>query len=140
MYTTQTMNSICLPKESLTNTRQEFALFAGFGLLNNSQPNEDRLRMGWTRISGQMSNTTDEYGKCIIGLRDPEYTGSALCKGDSGGPLIQYINDRAVLIGIQVKVDALKGQSCTGLTTDSLMYFVRIAHQISWIVRTVTRN
>ncbi|XP_054155871.1 chymotrypsinogen A-like [Oppia nitens] len=136
MYTTQTMNSICLPKESQTNFRQEFALFAGFGHLNNSQPNEDRLRMGWTRISGQMSNTTDEYGKCIVAVRDPEYTGSASCKGDSGGPLIQFINGRAVLIGVLSSGSAPPEETCT----ERLTYFVRIAHQILWIVRTVSRN
>ncbi|XP_054164899.1 uncharacterized protein LOC128962545 [Oppia nitens] len=93
------LNGICLPPLDALNSEDEFALMAGYGYVNRDEKS-DRLKIGYIRIKKTYNNASDYWRMIILGERYPSYNGTFSCSGDSGGPLYQYVNGRAVLIGI----------------------------------------
>ncbi|XP_054155893.1 chymotrypsinogen A-like [Oppia nitens] len=145
-----TVNSICLPDRDIVNTDKELALFAGFGYIDGSVSNTGPLRTGVSMIIKTFSNISDDWGKRIMGARYPANRGPALCKGDSGGPLIQYVSggssvdgmgDRAVHIGVSsASYGPLPVANCHNTDPNAYMVFIRVSKYIDWIIETVLTN
>ncbi|XP_054155999.1 chymotrypsin-like elastase family member 2A [Oppia nitens] len=134
-----TINGICLPEKYPDDPyNDELALYAGFGRLANGVVNEGRLRTGFVKIDN--FNTQSSGEPRIYTKRYPEGRGIGLCIGDSGGPLIQYVDGgRAVIIGIASIV--LRGtDDCFINSTDSFMIFLRVSNYVDWINQTVIDN
>ena len=57
-------------------------------------------------------------------------------QGDSGGPVVQYFNGRAVLIGLIVANELTHPEDgqCTGNNT---FYMTRVSVKIDWILETI---
>ncbi|XP_054166159.1 plasminogen-like [Oppia nitens] len=141
-YQPPLMNSICLPDKDIVNTANELALSAGYGYIDEGVVNNGSLMMAGLMIDKLIDNRTDAMGNWILGYRHPFSNESpAVCKGDSGGPLIQYVGDRAVLIGINSRSSRI-GPNNNCQTTDPYkpMFFMRVSKFIDWIVNIVTNN
>ncbi|XP_054162841.1 venom peptide isomerase heavy chain-like [Oppia nitens] len=123
------INSICLPPIGHYNTDNEYAVIAGFGDIYGAK-DVNRLLMGWTRIPPQQSNSL----VLVIDKQYPYPDGSYVCFGDSGGPLIQYVNNRAVIIGVAAKA-LVNVFYCTqyNATTPVIITYVRVSDKINWI-------
>ncbi|XP_054158655.1 plasminogen-like [Oppia nitens] len=145
-----TVNSICLPDSHSVNTDKELALFAGFGYIDEGVSNPGQLRTGWLKLLKTLNNNRhDLWGNQIQALRYPIGKGLAVCRGDSGGPLIQYVSggssdvviDRAVLIGV---AKGFLGQplagGCLSADPNTYMTFIRVSKKIDWIIQTVLNN
>ncbi|CAG2167361.1 unnamed protein product [Oppiella nova] len=124
------MNSICLVQGNTFNPFNEYAIMTGFGTVSPTR-GVDRLQVGWTLIREIRFNDDDGDGWTIV-VDQYRGNGSIPCSGDSGGPLFQYLNGRAVLIGIY--------RSVTGCETKETSYYVRVSRHIDWIVKTITNN
>ncbi|XP_054156009.1 lectizyme-like [Oppia nitens] len=135
------LNSICLPQNGLNNTGgggYKYALIAGFGLMakedkyylidDHIQPN--RLQMGWTRVLPVKPN--DNPNHLTVNVY-PFPGGSHTCNGDSGGPLIQYTNGRAVLIGVASSTRIYKVTYKCVLEEQMNMTFIKVLTKINWI-------
>ncbi|XP_054154935.1 chymotrypsin-like protease CTRL-1 [Oppia nitens] len=135
----QQINGICLPEPNIMNTEQELALIAGYGSTTGDDVrNTGQLKMGWTVIA-KPYDTTYPYTNIIVVFRYPHNTGAAMCYGDSGGPLIQFVGNRAVLIGIQSGISGTVGR-CLSRQSDSKMAFIRLSSAVQWIVNTINSN
>ncbi|CAG2105951.1 unnamed protein product [Medioppia subpectinata] len=122
---------VCLPDMNQINRDGQYALFAGYG-------NVDGLPMvGWTRIKPFKPGK----GRTIVATRYPSQAGEFKCKGDNGGPLIQYIdNGVAILIGVYSENMVYKNGQCMPLKDKHSMTFTRVSRQIEWILRVVRRR
>ncbi|XP_054158654.1 venom peptide isomerase heavy chain-like [Oppia nitens] len=127
----KTINGICLPKEDIINTNDELALIAGYGAINDTTDLNGRPHMGWLKIMKPEFDSNDSNGTLILAERAPG--GSLSCKGDSGGPLLQYINGRAVLIG--VIQGGVSSNYCPEINFPA--YYVRLSKHIEWIKQIV---
>ncbi|XP_054159104.1 clotting factor B-like [Oppia nitens] len=138
------MNAICLPTNSSIKSSSsgkykpsenlnQLALVAGFGDYGNHYHTINRLHIGWVYI---------RYNNDLLSYymrRYPKYSGTSICNGDSGGPLYQYINGRAVLIGITRSSEAI--DSCLDPKDyKAMMTFVRILPHLDWITNIVSNN
>ncbi|XP_054158653.1 serine protease 3-like [Oppia nitens] len=127
----KTINGICLPKEDIINTNDELALIAGYGAINDTTKLKGRPHMGWLKIMKPVFDSNDSNGTMITAERTPG--GSMTCKGDSGGPLLQYINGRAVLIG--VTKGGIMSNYCPKISFQT--YYIRLSKHIEWIKQIV---
>jgi len=59
------------------------------------------------------------------------YGGKDSCKGDSGGPLFTWVNDRAVLVGV-----VSRGKGCAA--HNQVGIYTRITHHLKWMQDHVT--
>ncbi|XP_054155928.1 vitamin K-dependent protein C-like [Oppia nitens] len=135
------VNSICLPDKDIVNTDEELALTAGFGQTDQEEYNLGPLLMGWIKLDKVDNNYTDLSANTIIAHRYPINTGTAVCKGDSGGPVIQYVGGRAVLIGLNKLITIENsGENCLPYKSHHTMQFTRVSKFIDWIVDTVNNN
>ncbi|CAG2115797.1 unnamed protein product, partial [Medioppia subpectinata] len=57
--------------------------------------------------------------------------------GDSGGPLIQYVDGVAVLIGISRGVEPIPTAHCVVQDPNKRAWFTRVSLKIDWIIGTV---
>ncbi|XP_054166152.1 transmembrane protease serine 11E-like [Oppia nitens] len=94
------VNSICLPEKDIVNSVDELALTAGFGMTDEGIQNTGLLWMGWIKMDKPINTLRDRWGNWILAHRYPFKTGLSFCNGDSGGPVVQYVGGRAVLIGL----------------------------------------
>ncbi|XP_054155677.1 chymotrypsin-like protease CTRL-1 [Oppia nitens] len=134
----RTLNGICLPMANQHNDRDELALMAGYGLVTGTT-RSDRLRMGYIRIRAAVGNETDYWRFAILGQRYPQYNGTFSCPGDSGGPLYQYVNGRAVLIGINTgRTDGYL--KCHEINDRIYVLFVRVSYFTQWITNTINKD
>ncbi|CAG2101657.1 unnamed protein product [Medioppia subpectinata] len=133
-----TANSVCLPVRNSTNTGQEMALFSGWGSVADTaaiaplqQSNQNDLHKTDYVIDGTVSCGGDPKQVCGREFRH------MACFGDGGSPLVQYDNNRAVLLGIYSH-HRLLGSAGTGqLCPPAVQYFTRVSYYIDWILRTV---
>ncbi|CAG2102228.1 unnamed protein product [Medioppia subpectinata] len=134
------INAICLPEENVTNLNEEYALLNGFGADNENGTGSGIQRMGWTKIMKGYAD--DSMGQnCILKYkRIPFPSGTAPCTGDSGSPIIQYVNGVAVLIGIHVRVDGVMGTACVDLDPNAKGDGPRVSYHMQWIVNTIYDN
>ncbi|XP_054159098.1 clotting factor B-like [Oppia nitens] len=146
------MNAICLPTNSSIKSSSsgrytpssdrykpsenlnQLALVAGFGDYDNDGPTVDLLHMGWVYLV----YNNDELNYYI--RRYPKYNGTSICSGDSGGPLYQYINGRAVLIGIAQGTHKTHTSCLNTNDYNKLILFVRILPHLDWITNIVSNN
>ncbi|CAG2104649.1 unnamed protein product [Medioppia subpectinata] len=116
------INSVCLPKADIYNTDKEYALVAGFGAMNYTKHLADWLQMGWIRIWEKKDTRFDYYGKMIIARQVADSV--SVCRGDSGGGVIQWQNGKAVVIGIvhakMANYPNITTDEC-GISRDSLL-------------------
>ncbi|XP_054162844.1 venom peptide isomerase heavy chain-like [Oppia nitens] len=131
------INSICLPPIDYYNTGNEYAVIAGFGKINGAY-NVNRLMMGWNRIPPQQSNSLT----IVVNTQYPYPGGAYICFGDSGGPLIQYINGRAVLIGVTSRMGNMNLIYCSpyDATKPVESTYVRVSDKINWILTQINTN
>ncbi|XP_054166160.1 chymotrypsin A-like [Oppia nitens] len=139
------VNSICLPDKDIVNTENELALMAGFGYIDDGVDNYGPLMMGGQMIAEPFFNENDSNGTFIIGYRHPlNLASAAVCRGDSGSPLIQYAGGRAVLIGTHRASNRDYGngtvRECTIQNIYARMYYIRVSLVIDWIIDTVINN
>ncbi|XP_054156004.1 chymotrypsin-like protease CTRL-1 [Oppia nitens] len=137
-YLSPAVNGICLPDKDIVNTEDELALNAGFGYIDESVVNYGPLMMEWIIIKKAFNTTRDGWDNWIRSYRYPHYTGSGICKGDSGGPVVQYVGDRAVLIGI-TSASSLNVH-CLAYNPNAIMIFIRVSRFVDWIVDTIENN
>ncbi|XP_054155899.1 ovochymase-like [Oppia nitens] len=144
-----TVNGICLPEKNIVNIDDELGLVAGFGYIDQGVSNPGPLRTGWLKLMKIFTNSTDAWGAWIIAFRYPTNGGTATCKGDSGGPLIQNVlssdssdgQNRAVLIGVSSSLAVNKPVGyCLNPDPTTQMVFMRVSKFIEWIVETVLSN
>ncbi|XP_054161804.1 uncharacterized protein LOC128959813 [Oppia nitens] len=121
------LNGICLPPLDALNSEDELALMAGYGLVSDTEES-DRLKIGYIRIKRTYNNARDYWRMIILGERYPSYNGTFSCAGDSGAPLYQYVNGRAVLIGIN-HGRTVSNHKCDAINDGAYVIFVRI----SWV-------
>ncbi|XP_054155674.1 chymotrypsin-like elastase family member 1 [Oppia nitens] len=120
------------------NDRDELALMAGYGAVTHTQYS-NRLRMGYIRIKAAVNNRIDYWRQAILGQRYPQYNGTFSCPGDSGGPLYQYVNGRAVLIGIN-HGRTFSRSKCHEINDRVFGIFNRVSYFTEWITDTITKN
>ncbi|XP_054159096.1 transmembrane protease serine 11D-like [Oppia nitens] len=142
------INAICLPSNSRNSSNDRYsgksviinqlALVAGFGAYDNDgHIAVDRLHMGWVYLVNN-NNNNDDLNYYVT--RYPRYNGTVICSGDSGGPLYQYINGRAVLIGIAQGTDKPYTTCLDPNDNNNIMSFVRILPHLDWITNIVSNN
>ncbi|XP_054161829.1 U21-ctenitoxin-Pn1a-like [Oppia nitens] len=119
------LNGICLPPLDALNSEDELALMAGYGLVSDTEKS-DRLKIGYIRIKRTYNNARDYWRMIILGERYPSYNGTFSCSGDSGAPLYQYVNGRAVLIGIN-HGRTVSNHKCDAINDGAYVIFVRIS-------------
>ncbi|XP_054165128.1 venom peptide isomerase heavy chain-like [Oppia nitens] len=135
----RTLNGICLPMANQHNDRDELALMAGYGKVTDTN-RSDRLRMGYIRIRAAVRNETDYWRIVILGQRYPQYNGTFSCPGDSGAPLYQYVNGRAVLIGIHQGINDGYWIKCHEINDYVFGVFPRVSYFTEWISDTINKN
>ncbi|XP_054159037.1 chymotrypsin-like elastase family member 2A [Oppia nitens] len=146
------MNAICLPTNSSIKSSSsgrytpstgkytpsenlnQLALVAGFGAYGNHLHTVNRLHIGWVYI------VFNDDQLWYYMTRYPRYSGTSICSGDSGGPLYQYINGRAVLIGISSGGEESNTKCLNPNDYKKLIYFVRILPHLDWITNIVSNN
>ncbi|CAG2114818.1 unnamed protein product [Medioppia subpectinata] len=108
------INAICLPEEWLVNEEKEYVILNGFGFADNNGMGSGVQRIGFARIEKAYidPNNTLQRNAALYARRIPFPTGSATCKGDSGSPIVQYVNGVAVVIGIISGSDKNPGKFC----------------------------
>ncbi|XP_054161248.1 plasma kallikrein-like [Oppia nitens] len=132
-YAYRQLNSICLPPIDHMVTEYELALIVGFGRINDTYVSTNRLQTGLVRISTQ--NLTDPN---IINAYQYPYPGGAhICFGDSGGPLLQYVNGRAVLIGVSIWGDI--GENICSPNHRVWTAFVKVSAVLDWIIENISK-
>ncbi|XP_054157404.1 chymotrypsinogen 2-like [Oppia nitens] len=119
--------AICLPELNSINTKDQLIIYAGFGVIDNNNTLPNWLQIGWNKIL----TITRNY---IVAKPYPPGSGSGICWGDSGGPLYQYVNGKAILIGIG------KGGNGGCSNNQINMFFVKVTLYIDWIIETVQNN
>ncbi|XP_054161704.1 coagulation factor IX-like [Oppia nitens] len=132
------LNGICLPPLDALNSEDELALMAGYGLVNRNEKS-DRLKIGYIRIKKPYNNARDFWRMIILGERYPSYNGTFSCAGDSGAPLYQYVNGRAVLIGITKGRNTIT-YKCDEIVDSVYVVFVRISLFVDWIIDSIHNN
>ena len=70
------VNGICLPKENISNSDEEYAIISGFGVIDNNRTERDELQMGWTKMSAaEQSESVNVIENKIV----PFPNGTATC-------------------------------------------------------------
>ncbi|XP_054159031.1 transmembrane protease serine 11D-like [Oppia nitens] len=132
------LNAICLPiktKYLPLNDINQLALVAGFGAYGNQLHTVSRLQVGWVYL------VYNDDPVWYYMIRYPRFNGTVICEGDSGGPLYQYVNGRAVLIGIALSSQKSNDNNCMNQNDDKKdMFFVRIAPKLDWIQQVISEN
>ncbi|XP_054164888.1 uncharacterized protein LOC128962534 [Oppia nitens] len=132
------LNGICLPPLDALNSEDELALMAGYGSVRDEEES-DRLKIGYIRIKKTFNNNTDYWRQIILGERYPSYNGTFSCAGDSGAPLYQYVNGRAVLIGINTG-RTISTHKCHEIDDRVRVMFVRVSWFVDWIIDIINKN
>ncbi|XP_054161242.1 transmembrane protease serine 11D-like [Oppia nitens] len=136
-YYYRQINGICLPTIDHNNTDYEYAVIAGFGRTEGNGLKSE-LQIGWLRINPMDTQNNDPnliYAVTYL----KQSNGSLICYGDTGGPLIQYVRGRAVLIGVAVDWWSQLGILCEDYEP-MRMYFIRVATKINWIIDKIRKN
>ncbi|XP_054157556.1 transmembrane protease serine 2-like [Oppia nitens] len=134
----QLINSVCLPKSGILNTRPEYAMMSGWGFIDRQGSDSDWAHgIAYTRIKPADPDVDAADDRLLImSYIDPIGTGGYVCAGDSGGPLVQYVNGRAVLIGVHAgSADPPDYHGdCASNTTEAHMGWTRISMYMDWLV------
>ncbi|CAG2106357.1 unnamed protein product [Medioppia subpectinata] len=130
------INAICLPEEWAANQNEEYVQLVGFGKDNGTR--SGTLRSGYAKM---MTAHRDQIQNTALSMqRIPFPSGSGICLGDSGSPVVQYVNGVAVVIGITVSATMDTNNSCQKLTEEAGMTAIRVSHHIQWIINTIYNN
>ncbi|XP_054159981.1 plasma kallikrein-like [Oppia nitens] len=125
-------NDICLPEKNIDNKHREIAYYSGFGRINHKGVRASSL------MTSQMTLLPDRQCQSYItrhGMACLTSNTSHTCKGDSGSPLIQYVNNRAVLIGIHKGSTKMYGKCGKEISVTT-----RVSKFIDWIVDTIKNH
>ncbi|CAG2172364.1 unnamed protein product, partial [Oppiella nova] len=126
----RTANSICLPVRDIRNEREEYARVTGLGGRDTN-----RLQVGWQVIHRYKELWVSHYGLMILTIRLKNHH-TLGCLGDSGSSLIQYVNGRAVMIGVLA-------HSSNNCAQNGVAFYVRVSFIIDWItnsLKTITET
>lgn len=140
------MNTICLPKTGKKYKFNETARLAGWGLSNEKDPSSMPSKLLTTDILvSDKDKCVKKYEKALKSDRPRKqqekyddficasYKNSRdACQSDSGGPLMQYSNNKAVVVGIVSYGIGCAKKGVPGLYTRTSAY-------ISWI-KDITKN
>ncbi|CAG2170128.1 unnamed protein product, partial [Oppiella nova] len=124
-------NSVCLPVRDWFQGGQESAVFSGWGFVDSNVTQEDNELQ-------KAMYTMDESAKCdvrqVCGLESRHVP----CFGDAGGPLVQFDDKRAVLLGLFTHMIPLANSTVSQhMCGPSRLYFTRVSYYIDWIVSTI---
>ncbi|CAG2163075.1 unnamed protein product [Oppiella nova] len=100
-------NGICLPEKDIQNDIQEKAYYSGFGRINYKGVRATNLMKSSMTLmpDSECHNHISKYSMACLNSNT-----SHTCKGDSGSPLVQYVNNKAVLIGIHKGSTKMRGK------------------------------
>lgn len=136
------MNAICLPKRDNKYKFNESARIAGWGLSRAEDVHTMPSKLLTTDILlAKREECAAEYAKRLHAdriLKQDDFlcasykTTRDSCQSDSGGPLMQYVNKKAVAIGIVSYGIACATKGVPGLYTKTSAY-------INW-VKDITKN
>ncbi|XP_054159082.1 chymotrypsin-2-like [Oppia nitens] len=119
------MNAICLPTNSSIKSSSSGRYTPSTGIYT---PSENLNQLALVAGFGTYGNHLHTVNRLHIGW------------GDSGGPLYQYINGRAVLIGIISGAEKSNTNCLNPNDYKKLILFVRILPHLDWITNIVSNN
>ncbi|XP_054158882.1 serine protease 28-like [Oppia nitens] len=117
-------NSICLPARNVRPTDSEYLLMAGYGIpytTVNNIPIQFSVRQ--TIVPNNDNNTFMKHKSINDGL---------VCIGDSGAGLWQYVDEKAVLIGVHSNSPNKKANNCS--VHPNIGNAVQVSKHIDWII------
>lgn len=126
------INSICLPKDGIINPDDEYARFAGFGIIKDSK--EIVLPRLLQKVGGVIYDPLRGRRACKRGFEMIcfEMDKNAMnCMGDSGSPLIQYDGYVAVVIG----VNSFAKGGTPGFPCGTLTAALRVSYYVDSFIR-----
>ncbi|XP_054158893.1 urokinase-type plasminogen activator-like [Oppia nitens] len=132
-------NSICLPaRDAILSTDSEYLLMAGYGypyIILGYIPVQFSIRQ--IDITNNDNNNTDITDNNKIDnklvIKHKSIHAGIVCKGDSGSGLWQYMDEKAVLIGVHS--NSLRFDLRVNCTAHpNIGYAVRVSKYIDWIL------